>query len=977
MNETMAVDSNLRWSSLLHDFAKHFTDEDVRNIKQLLYTLYKTDVPDLAEKLDNIESHDRLFLILSREKLISMDDTELLHYLLKEIHPRLLEDLAEFEKFRAAEIERLGEARTTCSSKYEPFVGRDRAMEDIEEWLHRRTVRMGGVCISGLPGMGKTRLAREACVKAMGDAWKVCPVDLKGKDTIDSIVPAIMISMGIETDRYNPEENTDKLIRHIKSHKKGSRMIIWLDNVDKPLEPDGDVFRSEFVKFLDSVIDTCNPKIKIIITSRFGLDKKYGNEFLTIRLDSDEYVLNLEEAAQYIQGYSTERELSREEGRSLGRACGMCPLLMKMMVGCLTDPNVTVEELVKCMEKNPVDTLRGLCESGLTADNTIEVGFRALVRTLNEDQRRNLVMLTVIPGTFTIEAAASILGIQANKDFSFLTKGKIRVLQKINLIGASETDRGELMTSSAKYPTRYSIHFLIRTCVCDILIEEDPTCRKHHDNAIKRYAAYYTKKMKKLNKLVSTDHRRVMREKEMDATNFHRVIELISEKTEIDVPEIQDISGLLDLFLNSKERYDYYHKACLFERRRGNAVKFSQYRCWEVTQLLQRGHSIEALYPMVDEALRSLEGVPNQRERKEVQIAFARCYHCMGDIFHERGKAKDALKWLHRSKQISERFPEEGDLTVNLLTSISLATHKTAITAGASERTIEPSVVKKALQYGKQAVDLRRKLTGSDLHYEMPSLIQNLAAYHHDLNNYDTALTLYKYALKILNDLNMTNTQKSHTIMKNIATTYRSMDRYDDAATYATLAMNGRKQLLGDNPNTARSICTVAIAHMDLEQYAESKRYLVEALEMEERLWRSGKPHSAAWKTIKQQLKGVCLLLGNPQTEIMGFTRRFEDAEDENNRGQPAPRREFKGDDESDSSSDDEEGVPMFDVRALIQDDQDLKSLLASSNWDITMTGYEGPTYIDMAACMVITVAIAAVLVHFYYGHAATPDEVD
>ncbi|XP_077988130.1 uncharacterized protein LOC144442624 [Glandiceps talaboti] len=242
-----------------------------------------------------------------------------------------------------------------------------------------------------------------------------------------------------------------------------------------------------------------------------------------------------------------------------------------------------------------------------------------------------------------------------------------------------------------------------------------------------------------------------------------------------------------------------------------------------------------------------------------------------------------------------------------------------------------------------------------------------MAAFHHDLGNYEEAVDLYKHALKILYDLKLTGTTKGFSIMKNIATSYRKLKRFDDALAYATTAMDGRKELLGDTPQTARSVYMVGAVYMELEKYTESKKFLTEALEMEERLWRSGKPHSSDWDVIQERLIQVCEIVEVPETEMLEYKHRIEEAEDESNHGKPAPRREFRQN--GDESSSDEDDVRRVDIRSLVHDATDLKSLLAKRKWDVTDTGQrDEPSYLEMTICMALMVVIGIIVYYIMYG---------
>ncbi|XP_077865106.1 uncharacterized protein LOC144351244 [Saccoglossus kowalevskii] len=753
----VSTKTSLQWSVLLNDIAKEFRDEDVRIAKQLLYSRYKNDSLKIAEKIAQIKNYADLFLVLQRLNILGIDDTDLLRELLEQINPSLLEFLEEFEEGRQREIREMGSvAGVTHSKNLEPFIGREKAMCAIRDTLCTPTTRIGGVCIAGLPGMGKTRLAREVCVDTMNDGWEVFPVDLKGKDTIDSILPAIMYSLNlIQREKSDSEEDRFRVLHKIKNYKKGRRMILWLDNVDRPLEPDSDgntnVFRKEFLTFLRDLVDLSTPRVKLIITTLYGIPENEDtlNEVLqTIRLDSSEHCLTLEEASQYIRDYSKERQFTKQDSESLARQCGMCPLLMKMVVGSLQGSEIKVKEMVAKLKCEPSDTLLSLQKRGFAADHKIEAGFRSVVEFLNEGEKMDLIMLAVFPGSFTAKAAATILdtyykstfgGKTIDKDVGkFKANNKIEMLQKKNLIETSET------TKYSNRKPRYVIHFLIRTYIRDIKMQEDSKVKEWYEIAEKRYVQYYMTRLKKMNELVSSNFQDAMKLQAEDSGNFRNVLKLICDKAGFygDIQEVASIEEILNILLNANERYHYYKDRAQAEKAAGNEAQFAELRCLEVMQLLEKGYSECHLCAMVNDALHVLSKLPDQTARN-VQLAEARCYHCIGDIFFERNFPKESNRYLQRALRIYEKYDDDiEDRMVNLYSSISVTTHKLAIDD--SQHTILPSIVKQALTYAKKAYDLRCELNGgSEVHFNTPALIQNMAAFHHDLKNYDKAVSLY------------------------------------------------------------------------------------------------------------------------------------------------------------------------------------------------------------------------------------------
>ncbi len=78
-----------------------------------------------------------------------------------------------------------------------------------------------GVCISGEEGIGKTRLAQEACVRMKG-SHQLVTVDLNGFPSMESVYYALMHAFGVECRDYELE-NLYGLLRGYESTQYGKK----------------------------------------------------------------------------------------------------------------------------------------------------------------------------------------------------------------------------------------------------------------------------------------------------------------------------------------------------------------------------------------------------------------------------------------------------------------------------------------------------------------------------------------------------------------------------------------------------------------------------------------------------------------------------------------------------------------------------------------------------------------------------------
>ena len=98
-------------------------------------------------------------------------------------------------------------------------------------------------------------------------------------------------------------------------------------------------------------------------------------------------------------------------------------------------------------------------------------------------------------------------------------------------------------------------------------------------------------------------------------------------------------------------------------------------------------------------------------------------------------------------------------------------------------------------------------------------------------------------------------------------------NRYDIAIPIAKQAMDGRKRLLGIHHSTARSIYFVGSLNLVNKKYKEARKYLDEALVMEEELWKKGMDHSIDWPRLKKKIVQLLTILS--KDNLAAYKRRF------------------------------------------------------------------------------------------------------
>ena len=158
----------------------------------------------------------------------------------------------------------------------------------------------------------------------------------------------------------------------------------------------------------------------------------------------------------------------------------------------------------------------------------------------------------------------------------------------------------------------------------------------------------------------------------------------------------------------------------------------------------------------------------------------------------------------------------------------------------------------KALEFYNKALKMREELSGSDYHYDMPVYKNQIGIVHEDKGEYDKAVNCYKDALELLEELKCLGYEDEALFRRNLANVYVRQEKYQEAEEEANKALKIRLKILGNHPDTVRSIFQLGVIQANLKAYSKALDVFLEAWEMEKLLGRGNQ--SAVWRRI---IKGV------------------------------------------------------------------------------------------------------------------------
>ena len=158
----------------------------------------------------------------------------------------------------------------------------------------------------------------------------------------------------------------------------------------------------------------------------------------------------------------------------------------------------------------------------------------------------------------------------------------------------------------------------------------------------------------------------------------------------------------------------------------------------------------------------------------------------------------------------------------------------------------------KALEFYNKALKMREELSGSDYHYDMPVYKNQIGTVHEDKGEYEEAVKCYKDALELLEELKCLGYEDEALFRRNLANVYVRQEKYKEAEEEAKKAFKIRLKILGNHPDTVRSIFQLGVIQANLETYDKALDFFLKAWKMEKLLGAGNQ--SAVWRRI---IKGV------------------------------------------------------------------------------------------------------------------------
>lgn len=350
----------------------------------------------------------------------------------------------------AAETEREAIKIPSClpdELSEELMFGRLQEIQQVTEAIQSGSVSV--VWITGAPGFGKTTVASKAAreLNKLESERAILFCSLRCTKRFHDA--AILMTLTCSKNQAHMSEKPKQWLLNW-SKQQVSKVTFVLDNADDVLEHDD---TNDFLNLLEEMKRFSENKTTFIITSRKAYTTVSPESTKIVRLAS----LPAEEAKKVLLSRVPDQENRKilRKVNKLAELCGFVPLAL-CIAGSSLSADYNEDEFIRGLEEEPSEVLQDNRRS--TDQSSVEKSISRSFEVLDELEQKALVLLSVFPGSFTSDAAKSLI-----TDCATSAKS-VRILKEL---------KNRSLVEQLK-PCRYQVHQLIQTFVQKIGSEKYP-----------------------------------------------------------------------------------------------------------------------------------------------------------------------------------------------------------------------------------------------------------------------------------------------------------------------------------------------------------------------------------------------------------------------------------------------------------------------------------------------------------------------
>ena len=216
-------------------------------------------------------------------------------------------------------------------------------------------------------------------------------------------------------------------------------------------------------------------------------------------------------------------------------------------------------------------------------------------------------------------------------------------------------------------------------------------------------------------------------------------------------------------------------------------------------------------------------GYKNLKDSRSFRLAQSTYLYTEGEIYYRKGSLPRALTSLNHSLEIMEELLKNHTITTRCLNAIGNCHNRLGNKEG-------------ALKFYTKAYEMRKKLSDSNNHLDLPFYKGQIGTVYEGHAQYDKAIQCYQEALELSKELKLSGILRLALFHRNIANAYAWKRDYENAYKAAMDAYEIRKDILGDHPDTARSAFQIGLICKSREEFEEAEEFLAEAWRIEKSL---------------------------------------------------------------------------------------------------------------------------------------------
>ena len=553
--------------------------------------------------------------------------------------------------------------------------------------------------------------------------------------------------------------------------------MIILDNADKPLDPgtqqEPNEVYTHFVTMVENILNLSNPRVKVLITSRTGMEQTriYSQRLHCFRLDG-ENELDIEDAMEIIKYHAGKTIVEDKDAQDLADLCGKIPLAMKVVASRFQDGTISPKEMIKHLKRHDDAQAQRLVGSlshlGLAKTDQLTFSLMNTIQKLPESHQRNIIRLSVIPGSFDMRAAQEILGYQ-KKD----RVGLKLDLQALKYRSLLESDVEDISKKKSSEASRYSMHLLLRSFLQHLCADKSYPMAEEYKKGEKGFMKHFGKKMQRTAKIFQKDFVKALASKQDEKANFMYLLDCFKEKHFPSDEENEWLNLAVELMMVPKERVAFYRTCKNRAKREGRMQMYAEFCCHETQQLVDLGFDVETIMPLFEEAENILKGLPDKNTHS-AQLSLATLYHFRGNVIARRLKGEDALQQLKDALDIRKKILGDHFLTARTINVLGQAMQSAAKLENMGY--IHEDMLR-AIDYYRRAIDMCTRITGSDKHVDAPTIYLNIGACLHEMSRFGQAVEYFKKSLDLERQLGMEGTPGTCITLKNIAMSYYMQEK--------------------------------------------------------------------------------------------------------------------------------------------------------------------------------------------------------